>query len=42
MVLVDVDGDAFGCQAGELERCRHGIGVLRFGKVQSREKIEQR
>jgi hypothetical protein len=36
-VLVDVDGDAFRCQTGEFKCCRHGIGILGFVKVQSRE-----
>ena len=41
-VLVNVDGDVFGCQTRELERCRHGIGVLGFGQVKSREQNETR
>lgn len=39
-VLVHVDGDAFRCQARELEGCRYGIGILGFVKVQSKENVE--
>ena len=34
-VLVDVDGDVFGCQTGQLKGCRHGVGILGFVNVQS-------
>ena len=32
---MDDDGNAFRCPAGELERCRHDIGILGFVNVQS-------
>lgn len=40
-VLMDVDDNAFGRQAGQLKGCRHGIGLFGFVEVQSRERKVQ-
>ena len=35
-VVVEVDSDVLGFEAGQLERCGHGVGIVGFVEIQSR------